>query len=78
MALSSLEPRSHPVFTVVTFCAQSGLFQQNIQSVLVAIMPCLHHTMTRVLREFHTPQRTTVYFKRSPVPQASLMAWQQN
>lgn len=36
-----------------------------------------HHT-TRVLREFHTPQCTTVYFKCSPVPPVSLMAWQQN
>lgn len=50
-----------PVFTVMTFCVQSGLFQQNIQSVLLAIMPCLHHTITSMLQEFHTRQSTTQY-----------------
>lgn len=32
MTLTPPEPRFHPVFTVVTFRAQSGLFQQNIVS----------------------------------------------
>lgn len=47
-----------PVFTVMTFCVQSGLFQQHIQSVLLAIMPCLHHTITSAPREFHALEST--------------------
>jgi len=45
----------------MTLCVQSGLFQQNIQSVLLAIMHCLHHTITSALRELHALESTTQY-----------------